>query len=56
MRYLYRWSGMYTLFYSMSDIGYAGAVLTFITFIYWNKVKFNAYEAIQKMKEKAVCC
>lgn len=50
MRYLYRWSGMYTLFYSMSDIGYAGAVLTFITFIYWNKI------IKKKMKEKAVCC
>ena len=36
--------------FSMSDIGYAGAVLAFITFIYWNKI------IKKKMKEKAVCC
>lgn len=48
MRHLYRWSGMYH--FSMSDIGYAGAVLAFLTFIYWNKI------IKKKMKEKAVCC
>lgn len=36
--------------FSMSDIGYAGAVLAFLTFIYWNKI------IKKKMKEKAVCC
>lgn len=36
--------------FSMSDIGYTGAVLAFLTFIYWNKI------VKKKMKEKAVCC
>ena len=36
--------------FSMSDIGYVGAVLAFLTFIYWNKI------IKKKMKEKAVCC
>lgn len=42
--------GQVCIHFSMSDIGYAGAVLAFLTFIYWNKI------IKKKMKEKAVCC
>lgn len=36
--------------FSMSGIGYAGAVLAFITFVYWNKI------IKKKMKAKSDCC
>lgn len=42
--------GQVCTYFSMSDIGYAGAVLAFMAFVYWNKI------VKKKMKEQSVRC